>query len=107
MSIHQLSSVIDDRRSPLDSSIVGNRLIVRGEIDAYTCEQFRVVLIEALHDRFVDVVDLSGITFFDSRGVSCLEQSQIYLQRHVIGSPVMGRVLRILGRLDLVAEIAA
>jgi anti-sigma B factor antagonist len=78
-------------------------LTVSGEVDAATTERFRAALVEVQGLRVV--VDLSGVTFLDSAGISALIAARHRLpsggELRVIGlRPNVRRVLEITGLLD-------
>ena len=84
----------------------GRRLVVRGEVDAATAAPFAELLARASVDPGIDVVDLRGITFFDSRGADVLQRFELHRHRQVIGSHAVAKVLRILGTPWLLTEFA-
>ena len=67
--------LVTDRPQPDDRGTV---LAVEGEVDMLTANQFRVALEEALLDRpRVLVVDLSGLAFLGSVGLSQLVEASV------------------------------
>jgi len=85
---------------------------VAGEVDAYTAPDMRAHLLEALRQEPVVIVDLSGVTFMDSQGLSALlrvDQEARAQGRTLRLERVPRRVLKLLQLtgLDSVLDVAA
>lgn len=85
-----------------DASVVA----VVGEVDADNCDEFRSALLEQASEVDRLVVDLSGLTFIDSSGISELLRVSNSLSDDGRSmtikdpSPAVQRVLEITGLLD-------
>ncbi|WP_420451304.1 STAS domain-containing protein [Ilumatobacter sp.] len=104
-----LTTTFDSPR-PLDTILSSERsegaVRIIGEVDAFTAPIFASLLGDVVDDPQIEVVDLSGVTFFDSRGASVLERFEMQRQRTVIGSPAIAKVLGILGKSRLLTGLA-
>jgi anti-sigma B factor antagonist len=72
---------------PFEATVAyeADRMIVRlsGEIDNYTAPRLRKVLDDALREKpSTLVVDLEGVTFLDSRGLSTLVHGNLAAPEH-------------------------
>ncbi|PPK67516.1 STAS domain-containing protein [Actinokineospora auranticolor] len=67
----------------------GDRLVVsaKGELDTHTAVEFKRALLELIEDNAEIVVDLGGLTFIDSSGLS------VFIAAHKRSLPRGARVL--------------
>ena len=76
-------------------------MTVRGEVDHENCDELRAALEPIVLDGADVVVDLRGITFMDSPGISCLVVARQVAEAHggsltVLASDVVDRALTVL-----------
>lgn len=84
------------------------RLVLRGELQMHTVDQLRTVVARTLpHHRGVDVrMDLAGVSFVDSSGVSALLGTMVDVEEAggrmsvITPQPAVYRTLRVLGLLE-------
>ena len=81
----------------LSCRLDGDRLSILGEVDQYTAPALAGYLAAARDNLDIAVIDLSGVTFFDSVGVSVLEKFALHERCEVVASPQVMRVTEILG----------
>ncbi len=80
------------------------RLVVSGEIDAWTRCEVRAGFVEAQQVRDLTAIDLTGVTFFGATGVGILAEFGFHERLAVLGSAAIRRVLDIVGSLHLLTE---
>jgi anti-sigma B factor antagonist len=80
---------------------------VDGELDMQTSVEFKQVLMDLVADDTDVVVDLSGLTFVDSSGLSALIAVHKRALTHVRASMVLDRVPPFLHRILAVTGLAA
>jgi len=79
--------------------------VVSGEIDHASCDIVREGFVNAMHDRRVTVIDLSGVTFFSAAGITLLIEFAFHHRAEVIGNPMIARVLTIVSCLYLLTDV--
>ncbi|MFC5104961.1 STAS domain-containing protein [Kibdelosporangium philippinense] len=81
----------------VDEGPSGPVLSVRGEIDTVTAPQLQVSVEQALPSDGVLVVDLSGVTFLSSAGLSVLVRAHQRGDVRIVTNPTILRVFTLTG----------